>query len=84
MNAKILHFRQNRHTTSGNHILIEVQGVESREQAEKLVGKNVVYTTKNGEIKGKIASAHGNKGVVRAIFDRGLPGQALSQPVQIA
>ncbi len=84
MNGKILHFRQNRHTTSGNHILIEVSGVDSREKAEKLVGKAVTYKTKNGEINGKIASPHGNKGVVRAIFDRGLPGQALSETVTFA
>lgn len=84
MNGTLLHFRQNRHTTKGRHLLIEVEGVDSREQAEKLVGKHVVYKTKNGEIKGEIASAHGNSGVVRAIFERGLPGQALSQTVTIA
>ncbi len=84
MNAKILHFRQNRHTTSGNHLLVEVDGVDSREKAAKLVGKTVTYSTKTGKISGTVASAHGNSGVVRVVFERGLPGQALSSSVTIA
>jgi len=29
------------------------------------------------------SSAHGNKGVVRAIFEKGLPGQAVTTPVEV-
>ncbi|MCX6706768.1 MAG: 50S ribosomal protein L35ae [Candidatus Woesearchaeota archaeon] len=32
---------------------------------------------------GKIASAHGNSGAVKAIFDTGMPGQSLGQKVSI-
>ena len=84
MNGTILHFRQNRHTTRGRHLLIEVSGVDNREKAAQLVGKSVTYKTKNGEIKGEVASAHGNSGVIRVIFERGLPGQALTESVTIA
>ena len=35
------------------------------------------------QLKGKISGAHGNKGVMRAIFERGLPGQALTTGVEI-
>jgi hypothetical protein len=31
------------------------------------------------EIRGKISDAHGNKGLVRAIFEKGLPGQAINK-----
>ena len=35
------------------------------------------------KISGKVASAHGNKGVVRAIFEKGLPGQAVATAVEV-
>jgi len=34
-------------------------------------------------IKGKISGSHGNKGLVRAIFERGLPGQALNTEIEV-
>jgi len=57
---------------------------EGRADAEKFVGKNVEWKSPAGKIiKGKIAAAHGNKGVVRAIFEKGLPGQAITTEVEI-
>ena len=35
------------------------------------------------QIKGKISGAHGNNGVVRAIFEKGLPGQARNTEVDV-
>ena len=32
----------------------------------------------NNAFKGKISSAHGNKGLVRVIFEKGLLGQAIT------
>ena len=64
-------------------MIIEVEGVANREAAEKLVGKEVVYDTGKNKISGKIASAHGNKGAVLAIFQRGLPGQSIAKKVVI-
>lgn len=83
MNARIVHFRQSRHGTTGNQMLVEAEGVLSREAADKLVGKKVVFKTKNGEIRGEVASAHGNSGVLRVRFERGMPGQAIGQELQI-
>ncbi len=82
--GKVLQFRKGRHTYKPRHFLIEVNGVDNKEKAEKLIGKTVIWKSETGkEIKGKIASAHGNKGVVRVIFEKGLPGQALTQGVDI-
>jgi ribosomal protein L35AE/L33A len=53
------------------------------EEAKKLVGKTVVLEFKSSKIYGKISSLHGNKGVVRAIFRRGIPGQAIGMKVKI-
>ena len=84
MKGKVLQFRRGRHTIKERHFLIEVEGPTDRASAEKLVGKEVIWTSSAGkEIKGKISGAHGNKGVVRAIFEKGLPGQAVTTNVEI-
>jgi len=66
--------------------LIEVEGVDSREKAKEFVGKNVSWSSPGKEpkiISGVIKSAHGNNGVVRALFEKGLPGQAIGTGVKI-
>lgn len=84
MNGKVVQFRRGKHTIHERHFLIEVDGVDSREKAKKLAGKEVVWKSPAGKIiKGKISDAHGNKGVVRAIFEKGLPGQAVATGVEI-
>lgn len=82
--AIALQFRRGRRTISEKHFLIEIEGSDSREKAAKYVGKDVKWLSPTKkEIKGKIAAAHGNKGVVRAIFERGLPGQAIGTEIII-
>jgi large subunit ribosomal protein L35Ae len=34
-------------------------------------------------ITGKVSAAHGNSGAVRALFEKGLPGQAIGKHVRI-
>lgn len=82
--GRVVQFRRGRHTIKERHFLIEVDGVNSKEEAEKSIGKDVEWKSPAGKIiKGKISSAHGNKGVVRAIFEKGLPGQAITTKVEI-
>ena len=84
MKGKVIQFRRGRHTIHERHFLIEIEGIQTREDAGKLVGKEVKWKSPAGKIiKGKISSAHGNKGVVRAIFEKGLPGQAVTTEVEI-
>ena len=84
MKAKVVQFRRGRHTVHERHFLIEVEGVKTRDEAKKLVGKEAEWKSPAGKIiKGKISSAHGNKGIVRAIFEKGLPGQAITTEVEI-
>ena len=80
MKVTIMHFRGSRDRKKGNHIILQVEGIEKRDKAESLIGKTVTWTAPGKEkkvISGKIAAPHGNTGAVRAIFERGLPGQAL-------
>ncbi len=82
--AKVVQFRRGLKTITERHFLIEIEGVDTREKAAKFVGKEVSWKTPSGkEIKGTIAAPHGNKGVVRAIFEKGLPGQAIATEVLI-
>lgn len=81
--AKIIQFRRGLKRIHERHYIIDVKA-KSREEAEKFVGKEVIWTSPSGKkIKGKISSAHGNKGLVRAIFEKGLPGQARNTEVEV-
>ena len=82
--GKVIQFRRGRKTVHERHFLIEVEGSKSRKDAEKFVGKPVEWTSPAGKIiKGKISAPHGGKGLVRAIFERGLPGQAVTTSVSV-
>tara|TARA_Y100000310_G_C20586552_1_gene765717 strand:+ start:48 stop:311 length:264 start_codon:yes stop_codon:yes gene_type:complete len=81
----VVQFRRGRHTTHKRHFLIDV-GAKNKEEATKFIDKEVIWTSPGKEkkkIAGKIAAAHGNNGLVRAIFERGLPGQAITTKVEI-
>ncbi|OIO81836.1 50S ribosomal protein L35ae [Candidatus Pacearchaeota archaeon CG1_02_32_132] len=79
----VVQFRRGRHTIHERHFLLDL-GLKDREEAKKMKGKEVVWKSPAGkEIHGKIADAHGNNGLVRAIFERGLPGQAVTTEVEV-
>ncbi|MBX4196045.1 50S ribosomal protein L35ae [Candidatus Pacearchaeota archaeon] len=85
MNMKgiVVQFRRGRHSLHEKHYLLDL-GATSREDAKKLVGKQVTWKSPAGKIlHGKISDAHGNKGLVRAIFETGLPGQAITTEIEV-
>jgi large subunit ribosomal protein L35Ae len=83
MKAKVVQFRRSLKHVHERHFILDV-GASKKEEAAKFVGKTVVWTSEAGKkIEGKISASHGNKGMVRAIFERGLPGQALNTEVEV-
>ena len=83
MKAKVIQFRRGLKRIHERHFILDVDA-KSREEAGKFVGKEVEWTSPAGKkIKGKISGSHGNKGLVRAIFEKGLPGQARNDEVEI-
>ncbi|MFA5084573.1 MAG: 50S ribosomal protein L35ae [Candidatus Paceibacterota bacterium] len=83
--ATITSFRRGKRTYTPRHFAMSVDGVKTRKEAEKFIGKSVEWKSSAGKIiKGKIASAHGNNGLMRAIFEKGLPGQAVNSEVEIS
>ncbi|MFP4112167.1 MAG: 50S ribosomal protein L35ae [Candidatus Woesearchaeota archaeon] len=87
MEGTIVNFRRGRHNQTENQVIVSIDGVNSKDDAEKLVGKTTKFVTSGNEkkeISGKVASAHGNKGAVRVLFERGLPGQAIGTKIVFA
>lgn len=83
MKGKVIQFRRGRKTIHERHFLIDVEA-EDREEAAKFTGKEVLWKSSAGKIiRGRISGPHGNNGVVRAIFEKGLPGQAITTEVEV-
>lgn len=83
MKGKVIQFRRGLKRIHERHFILDV-GTKNRNEAGKFVGKEIIWKSPAGkEIKGKISSAHGNNGLVRAIFEKGLPGQARNDDVEV-
>jgi len=83
MKGIVVQFRRSRHRIHERHYLLDL-GFTKREEAKKMAGKEVIWKSPAGKIiAGKISDAHGNKGLVRAIFEKGLPGQAMTTEVEV-
>ena len=86
MKAIVAHFRQSRHTQYPNRPILIIDGVDSREKAAQMIGKKVVWVSPGKQkkrITGKITGAHGNKGAMHALMDKGLPGQVLGKEITV-
>lgn len=85
MEGIITSFRRGRTTQTTNQMIIVVKGIDKKEKAAELVGKAVSWKSPAGkELKGKVSAAHGKNGAVRALFETGMPGQALGTKINIA
>lgn len=78
----ILGYRLGRKTQYPREYLIKVLGVEAAE-AGQMIGWKVAWPADEPKVRGRIVSLHGRKGVLRARFRKGVPGQALNNRVKI-
>ena len=84
MKGIIINYRGGRHTQRNNQMIVVPEAVDNKEKAEKLIGKEVLWTSPaSKEIKGKINAIHGAKGAVRVVFEKGMPGQSVATNVSI-
>ncbi|MHA1339572.1 MAG: 50S ribosomal protein L35ae [Promethearchaeota archaeon] len=80
-----MNYRQSRHRIYPKFAIIKVEGFNSRNEAYKLIGKKVKWTSPSGKyLVGDITRVHGKNGQVIARFAKaGLPGQAIGSEVII-
>ncbi len=84
MKGVVVNYRRGRHTQYENQVIVKFEGVDSREDAQKIVGKRVIWVTPSGKkFIGVVTAPHGNKGAVRVRFNRGVPGQMIGDIVTI-
>ncbi|MEM4733816.1 MAG: 50S ribosomal protein L35ae [Candidatus Bathyarchaeia archaeon] len=63
--------------------IIQFNHVKSFSEACRLVGRKVAWKCGENRIIGEVVALHGKKGLVRARFRKGLPGQALGTTVEL-
>ena len=85
MEGVISNYKRGRHTVHQKHCIIVFSNIKSRKDANKLIGRTIVWKTPTGKaLKGIITRAHGKNGAVRAHFKKaGVPGQAIGKKVKI-
>jgi large subunit ribosomal protein L35Ae len=85
MEGVISNYKRGRHTVHQKHCILVFPKINTRKEANKLIGRIVMWKSSTGkELKGTITRSHGNNGAVRAHFKKaGVPGQALGKIVKI-
>ena len=90
--SKFLGFRRNREVQRPTQPLLKLEGVNDVSSAQHYFGKRVVYIykatnshqgSKFRTIWGRIAKAHGEKGVVVAKFSPNLPSRAMGGTIRV-
>ncbi len=71
-------------TQRSKECIIQFAHVNSVSEASRLIGRKVAWQSGRNRIIGKIVALHGKKGLVRARFRKGIPGQALGTTVKLA
>ena len=84
MEGQIIHFRRGKRTQYERQMIVAVKTVTTKDQAQALINKQVVWKSPAGkELKGAVRAAHGNKGALRVLFETGMPGQAIGSKVSV-
>ena len=81
--GRIMNYRIGIRTQYSRQCQIKFNGIDSTAQAGFLMGQKVVWKGANKRIIGKIVVFHRKRGVVRAKFAKGAPGQALGTTVEL-
>lgn len=84
MDGVIKNYRRGKKHINERQLVIEVQGIDSKAKASGIVGCKARWKNSAGKFfTGKITAAHGDNGAVRAMFQKGMPGQCIGEKVEI-
>ncbi|KAG6492995.1 hypothetical protein ZIOFF_047967 [Zingiber officinale] len=90
--GRILGYKRSKSNQYENTSLVQIEGVNTKEEVDWYLGKRMAYiykaaTKKNGTpyrcIWGKVCRPHGNSGVVRAKFKTNLPPKSMGSRVRV-
>ncbi|ODQ63597.1 ribosomal protein L35Ae [Nadsonia fulvescens var. elongata DSM 6958] len=90
--GKHISYQRSKSTNNPNVSLIQIEGVQSTEDASFYLGKRIAYVYRASKeirgskirvIWGKVARTHGNNGMVRARFRSNLPAKTFGASVRI-
>ena len=82
--AIFVNYSGGRHTQMNKQILVKIDQVDDKNKAAKYIGRKVTWKSPSGNtLIGKIISVRGGNGVLKAIFRKGLPGQAIGKELNI-
>jgi large subunit ribosomal protein L35Ae len=81
--GKIVNYRVGNKTQMPKWCLIQFADANSISKAGQLIGRKVVLKYGKNDFIGRIMGFHGKKGVVKAKFRKGVPGQALGTTVEL-
>ena len=85
--ATFLGFRRGKTGQTENHALVNVEHLNSSNDAQFYFGKRIVYIYKSKSgfrtIWGRIMKAHGGNGVLRATFNHNLPPRAIGASLRV-
>lgn len=79
----IVGYRKGSRTQNPKECLISFPGIETINEAGRLIGRKVAWPVGELKCRGKIVALHGKKGITRARFRKGVPGQALGSSVEV-
>jgi large subunit ribosomal protein L35Ae len=79
----IVNYRRGPKTQRSKECIIQFIHVNSVSEASRLIGRKIAWKIVKSKIIGKIVTLHGKKGLVRARFRKGVPGQALGTTVEL-
>ncbi|MBS7646518.1 MAG: 50S ribosomal protein L35ae [Candidatus Bathyarchaeia archaeon] len=79
----IINYRVGPKTQRSKECIIQFPHINSVSEASRLIGRKIAWKNDKNKIVGKIIGLHGKKGLVRARFRKGLPGQALGTTVEL-
>jgi len=83
MEAIITSYKRGRHKQYQNQILVKAEGI-GYVKAHSLLGKKIIVAvSKKKKMIGKVVAVHGKKGVMRARFPKGIPGQMIGKKCEI-
>lgn len=79
----IVNYRVGPKIQRSKECLVQFTHIRTPWEANRLIGRKVVWICGEKKIIGKILDLHGKKGLVRVRFRKGLPGQALGSTVEL-